>query len=222
MHLSEGQVFSGAYSETKYHAEVLIKSKFRSGLKGAVYRLGFVAPHGKTGRFQENIHQNHRARWLRTIVKAGVAPFAPMRSIRMTPVDSVARAMLTLLVGRTPQGETYHVQTSQEVSQQSIIEALHAVGYPIRLLEANEFAEKIGYLVGDNDDVLRAVRRPKDVLFSVPPNGDWSIGELSRLGFEYPKVSSAWFGKFLDHCIGAGFLEAPRFWALGKIVDKQW
>lgn len=223
LQLDEGQVFSGPYAETKYKAELLMRSRLREGLKGAVYRVGYVAPHSKTGRFQNNIHENQRARLLRSAVKLGVAAFQPRKFVRLTPVDSVANAIVTLLTTAAPAGETYYVQTPQEVSQQNIVSMLHAVGYPIRLIDPKEFAEKVRYLVADGEELSGAIRRPKDEgLFTVPPNGEWSVKELSRVGFEYPRISSAWFAKFLGHCVTTGFLEAPKFWALGRIVDELW
>lgn len=160
---------------------------------------------------------------MRFIIKLGVAPFDPSKTIRLTPVDTAAKAILALVVAKAPEASTYYIQTPQEVSQQSIIQALHAAGYAIRLLEPNEFAEKLVHLTAESDDILGSSRRPKgDELSTIPPNGDWSVKELGRVGFEYPRVSSAWFGKFLHHCVGTGFLEAPRFWALGAIPDRLW
>jgi hypothetical protein len=55
---------------------------------------------------------------------------------------------------------------------------------------------------------------------TVPIDSTQSQRTLAELGFQYPPVSSAWLGKFLQHAIEVGFVEAPRFWNLGGVVGR--
>ncbi|MEY2930644.1 MAG: hypothetical protein RL033_1393, partial [Pseudomonadota bacterium] len=96
-HLAEGQSFRDAYDESKYQAELLLRQAFAGGLPGSVYRVGYIAPHSISGRFQPNIHQNYVSLYVRACTCLGMAPYLPERKIQPTPVDSAARAILTLL-----------------------------------------------------------------------------------------------------------------------------
>jgi thioester reductase-like protein len=216
-HLEEGQSFHGAYAESKYRAEVLVQQAFAAGLSGGIYRVGYVAPHDETGRFQQNIHQNYVARYVRGCICLGFAPYAPSRSLRPTPVDSAARAITTLL-GAGTKKQTYYVQTPHEVSQYDVVRVLQAMGYPIRLMSLDDFEEKAPRLSRDEESYLAMLPGHGDGARVLPTDSNASQRELARLGFEYPRPSSRWLAQFLRHAIEVGFIEAPRFWSSAPLV----
>jgi thioester reductase-like protein len=216
-HLDEGQTFNGAYAESKYRAEVLVRQAFAAGLTGSVYRVGYVAPHDRTGRFQQNIHQNHIARYVRGCICLGFAPYAPSRTLRPTPVDGVARA-ITTLVSAGAKGQTYYVQTPHEVSQYDVVRVLHAVGYPIRLMSLEDFEEKAPRLSRDEESFLAMLPGHGGGGRVLPTDSNASQRELARLGFEYPRPTSRWLAQFIRHAIEVGFVEAPRFWSSAPLV----
>lgn len=216
-HLEEGQAFDGAYAESKYRAELLVRKVFAAGLSGAVYRVGYVAPHDQTGRFQQNIHQNYVARYVRGCICLGFAPYAPARSLRPTPVDSAARAITTLMAAGAS-AQTYYVQTPHEVSQYDVIRVLQAVGYPIRLMSLDDFREKAPRLSRDEESYLAMLPGHGEHGRVLPTDSVLSQRELARLGFEYPRPSSRWLAQFLQHAIEVGFIEAPRFWNSAPLV----
>ena len=216
-HLEEGQSFDGAYAESKYKPEVLVRQAFAQGLTGSVYRVGYVAPHDQTGRFQQNIHQNYVARYVRGCICLGFAPYAPSRSLRPTPVDSAARA-ITTLVASSAKSQTYYVQTPHEVSQYDVIRVLQAVGYPIRLMSIDDFREKAPRLSRDEESFLAMMPGHGEHGRVLPTDSVASQRELARLGFEYPRPSSRWLARFVGHAIEVGFVEAPRFWNSAPLV----
>jgi thioester reductase-like protein len=218
-HLEEGQRFPGAYAESKYRAEVLMRRAFDSGLDGAVYRVGYIGPHSETGRFQKNIHQHVTTRYVRACVELGLAPYLPGEHVRLTPVDTAARAILTLMASPESRRQTYFVDTPYEVSQYDIIRVLQGAGYPIRLLEPAEFVEKVPQLCRDQETLAAVMPHGGEGdVFVVPSDARRSEAELRRYGHVYPAVTSQWLGRFLEQAIAAGFLEAPRFWNLAPIV----
>lgn len=220
-HLEEGQSFPGAYAESKYRAEVLMRRAFESGLRGAVYRVGYVGPHSQTGRFQKNIQQHVTTRYVRACIELGLAPYMPEEHVRLTPVDTAAQAILALMASPESERQTYYVDTPHEVNQYDIIRVLQAAGYPIRLLEPAEFIEKVPQLCR-NEDTLAAVmpHGAGSEIAVIPIDARRSEAELVRLGHVYPAVGSQWLGRFLERAIEAGFLEAPRFWSLAPIVSR--
>jgi thioester reductase-like protein len=215
-HLEEGQTFRDAYDESKQRAEVVMRCAFAEGLAGAVYRVGYIAPHGVTGRFQQNIHQNYVSLYLRACVLLGFAPYLPHRKIQPTPVDSVARGILALMRGAKTRARTYYIQTPHSVSHYDIMRVLHAAGYPIRLMSMQQFIDKAHHLSRD-EELLAAM--PGIEARTVPIDSSWSQRELRRVGFEYVPATSVWLGKFIRHAIEVGFLEAPRFWNAAPLLD---
>ena len=220
-HLEQGQSFANAYSESKYRAELLLRKAFGAGLSGAAYRIGFIGPHSGSGRFQQNIEHNYTTRYVRACAQLGFAPYLPDSRISLTPVDSVARAIVTLLTAHESGGRTHHIDTPHLLSQYDIVRVLHAAGYAVRLMELEEFVEKAPRLSRDEDalSVLLPERRSHSGQ-SVPIDSASSRRELERLGFEYPRVTSAWLGSFLRHAIEVGFLEAPRFWNVARVLGE--
>jgi len=216
--LEEGQVFPAAYAESKHRAEVLMRRAFEDGLSGAVYRVGYIGPHSVSGRFQQNIQENFVASYLRACVALGFAPYLPDVRVRVTPVDTVASGVLTLIKRAETRGATYHVETGYDMSQYDIVRVLHASGYPVRLLPLHDFIEKAPRLSADSEAL--SVLIPSDRLTGqhVPIVSRQTQAELQRLGFEFPKCTSAWLGKFLEHAISVGFIEAPRFWNLAPVL----
>lgn len=219
-HLEEGQAFANAYGESKYRAEVLMRSAFQEGLAGAVYRVGFIGPHSQSGRFQQNIHQNDTSRYVRACVRLGLAPYLPQSLVELTPVDSVARALLTLAADTRLSGKTFHIENPHAISQHDVVRTLQAAGYPIRLLTMEQFVDRLPRLSQDEESLtvmLSGVRGgPKT--YGVPLHSRFSQEQLLERGFQYPRLTSTWLGRFLQHAIEVGFLEAPRFWNVAPLV----
>lgn len=216
-HLEEGQQFPNPYSESKYRAEVLLRRAFAEGLDGAAYRVGFIGPHSITGRFQQNIQQNYTALYVRACTRLGLAPYLPKTRIELTPVDSVARALL-LLASRPPSPRaTYHLETPSPVTQYDVIRTLHAAGFAIRLLDIEELIEKAPRISQDEQSLatlLAGIDAPK--VYSVPLDATQTLASLESLGFHYPIPTSAWLDRFVRHAIQVGFIEAPRYHALAE------
>lgn len=218
-HLEEGQQFGEAYGESKYRAEVLTRQAFAAGLSGGVYRTGYVGPHGVTGRYQRNIQQSNTARFVRACIRLGFAPMASDEAVHLTPVDSVARAIV-LLMSQAPKGQTYHIDHPQRILRYDVLRVLQAAGYPIRLMTPEEFLERAPLLSTDAESLAVASPSSMAAEHEVLIDVSWSQRELRKLGFEYPRLTSSWLGRFLAHAIEVGFVEAPRFWNVAPPLDE--
>jgi len=218
--LEQGQRFSNGYGESKYRAEVLLRRALAKGLSGAVYRVGYIGPHARTGHFQYNGQEHALARYLRACVTLGLAPYLPDRKFRITPVDCVAGAISTLARAAVPSGSTYHIDSPYVVSQYDVIRVLHAAGYCVRLMEAREFASKLRQLCSDEDtvDILSPESGGAETASTPVLDSSWSHAELERHGFMYPKPSSAWLGMYIQHAIDVGFISQPSHWRAGALV----
>ncbi|MET0386461.1 MAG: thioester reductase domain-containing protein [Polyangiales bacterium] len=217
-HLEEGQAWPAPYAESKHRAEVLMRQAFEAGLTGAVYRVGYIGPHSVSGRFQQNIHENFVASYVRACVRLGFAPYLPDVKVRVTPVDAVARGILTLMTRGETRGKTFHVETPHEATQYDIVRVLQAAGYPVRLLLEPDFLDRAPRLSQDAESLAALI--PSETVHGVhvPIVSRETQAELTRLGFEFPRFTSAWLGKFIQHAVEVGFIEAPRFWSLAPVV----
>jgi len=219
-HLEEGQAFpEHPYAESKYRAELLLRAAFGEGFRGSAYRVGNIGPHSRTGRFQQNIQGSDFAAYLRATTRVGLAPYRPDTNVRLTPVDVMASAILTLAQSDTNVGCTYYVDSPHEVSHYDVLRVLQALGYSIRLIDAQEFAAEAAQLVVDDEALammLPAASLEQGV--ALPIDAAFSERELLRLGFEYPRVSGAWLGKFIDHAIDVDYFRAPKLWRAESLV----
>jgi len=217
-HLEVGQSFAaaGPYAESKYQAEILMRQAFETGLRGAVYRVGYVGPHSVTGRFQQNIQENFIASYLRACVRVGVAPHLPDVPVRVTPVDSAARAIVTLITRAETTGKTFHIETPHALRQYDFVRVLQAAGYPVRLLPLEDFCDRAPRISQDAEAISILVPN-EHAGRHVPFDSRMTLLELDRLGCDFPVPTSVWLGRFLQHAIEVGFLEAPRFWNLGRL-----
>lgn len=210
-HLEEGQTFGDAYGESKYRAEQVLRRAMAEGILATAYRVGYIGPHSQSGRFQQNPEQNYTSRYLRACIRLGLAPYLPETRLQLTPVDSVARAILALAAGGEAAGQTYYVDTPYPVTHYDIMRVLQAAGYPLRLM-AMEDLIACAQGLSDDEGSLGLVLPQGIEPYPVPIDASFSLAALAARGFEYGRPSSEWLGRFVRHAIDVGFLTAPRFW----------
>ena len=212
-HLEEGQTLGDAYAQSKHRAELILREAMAQGIAATAYRVGFIGPHGRTGRFQQNPEQNFTSRYVRACLRLGFAPYLPSTKISLTPVDDVARAILALAASGESAGQTYYVETPHSLAHYEIMRVLQAAGYPLRLMELEDLIGCAEQLSGDKESLGLVVPQgagPEP--YPVPIDASASLAALGRQGFEYERPSGEWLGRFVEHAIEIGFLPPPRFW----------
>lgn len=210
-HLEEGQTFGDAYGESKYRAEQLLRQAMAEGIAATAYRVGYIGPHSQTGKFQQNPEQNYTSRYLRACVRLGVAPYLPRTQVPLTPVDSVARAILALASRPGSVGQTYYVDTPHPLVHYDIMRVLQAAGYPLRLMAMEDLIACARTLSSD-EAALGLVLPQGTEPYPMPIDARFSLESLAACGFEYEPPSSEWLGRFIRHAIEVGFLASPRAW----------
>lgn len=210
-HLEEGQSFGDAYGESKYRAELVLRQAMAEGIGATAYRVGYIGPHSQSGRFQQNPEQNYTSRYLRACIRLGFAPYLPETRIPLTPVDTVARAILALASGGEAERQTYYVDTPHPVAHYDIMRVLQAAGYPLRLMAMEDLIACAKALSGDEGSLSLVLPQGTEP-YPVPIDASFSLAALAARGFEYARPSSEWLGQFVRHAIDAGFLAPPRFW----------
>jgi thioester reductase-like protein len=213
--LDVGQCPTEDYSASKLAAERAVRELLADGGWATVMRVGTIAPHSRSGRFQRDAERHFLVRRLRAIVELGVAPRCAGRAYALSPVDTLAHAIVTLADRASPGRETFHVGTPHELAHARLVDALRAFGYTIDVLDDDEafrararagarqwprLEDAVGGVLGL---IEPAPGRP------VALDARWTQAQLRTAGFAFPKPSRAWVARFFEHCVRAGALPAP-------------
>jgi nucleoside-diphosphate-sugar epimerase len=222
--LEIGQSPTEHYSASKLAAERSVR-RFAERETGpaTVLRVGTVAPHWHTGRFQRNIDAHFLSRYLRAMLGLGLTTVWPERQLRLIPVDVMARAVYALSGDASTIGRTFHVQTPHALTYYDLTRVLQAFGYPIAVVAPARFADAVTALANparaeDIGRMLPMLEKPAGRAVHVC--ADRSVAELERLGVRYPAPTTEWIRRFVGHGIEVGYLPAPPAGALPAKVPE--
>lgn len=220
--LDIGQTSTEYYSASKLAAERAVRGLFKAGGIGTVLRVGTIAPHSVSGRFQRNGEDHFFLRYLRSTIELGLASHWPGRSFALAPVNLLATACIKLADAAVPGEETFHLTTPHLLSHYNVVQVLQALGYSIRLLDPVEFAEQVWKMASDRrydgavGGVLGLIDPPSGE--HVPLDSSWTESKLQELGFDFPAPTAAWIVQFMEICIANGVLPAPLHWGEARGV----
>jgi amino acid adenylation domain-containing protein/thioester reductase-like protein len=210
--LDVGQAATEHYSASKLAAERAVRQLLDSGGTGSVLRVGTIAPHSASARFQRNGGDHFLLRYLRSTIELELSSDWPGRFFALVPVDSLATACVALADVAVPGAETFHLTTPHQLSHDEIARMLQSLGYPIRLVDPDEFASRAWAMARDPrydgavGGVLGLIDPPGEY---VPLDSSWTESRLRDLGFEFPRPTASWFLRFVEGCIADGLLPAP-------------
>jgi amino acid adenylation domain-containing protein/thioester reductase-like protein len=213
--LDVGQAATEHYSASKLAAERAVREFLDSGGAGSVLRVGTIAPHSVSARFQRNGEDHFLLRYLHSTIELGLASDWPGRFFALVPVDSLATACVALADVAAPGGDTFHLTTPHRLSHCDIARMLQGLDYPIRLVDPAEFASRAWAMARDPrydgavGGVLGLIDPPGE---HVPLDSSWTESKLRELGFEFPRPTASWFLRFVEGCIADGILPAPIQW----------
>ncbi len=123
---------------------------------------------------------------------------------------------MALADAAVPGGDTFHLTTPHRLSHYDVVRMLQGLGYPIRMVDPEEFASKVWAMAGDRryeeavGGVLGLIDRPPGE--HIPLDSSWTEAKLRRLGFEFPRPTALWFLRFVERWVGDGILPAPVHW----------
>lgn len=138
----EFQVYGG-YAQTKFAAELLLRSVSADTGPITFYRFGLLTGDSKTGASAKDDFLNMFARGLSTL---GCVPESECEmTVDITPVDYAAAAMAHIALQDTKTGisNTYHIANSRGLSLRSLIEVMGRIGFPLAVLPAEEFLARL-------------------------------------------------------------------------------
>jgi amino acid adenylation domain-containing protein/thioester reductase-like protein len=213
--LDIGQRHTEAYSRSKHAAERAVRAYARDHEHTTILRVGTVAPHSVTGRFQHNIDEHFLSRFVRGVLALGVATGWAGRRLGLVPADVMARAVFALS-GQAARPATaaagpvtFHLQSPPTLSYGRIAEWLRELGYPIQIRPAGEFAAEVTRLgadparVEDIGRLLPVLSDPAGAPVELPLayTQEW----LHRLGIVLPEPSRPYLERFVRHGVEVGY-----------------
>ncbi|MGC4117056.1 MAG: thioester reductase domain-containing protein [Myxococcales bacterium] len=178
---------STAYAQSKWVAESLVRRAGATGLETSVYRPGMISGDSRrgVGNPDDFVH-----RYLSGCAELGCYLDLPDLLFEMTPVDFVARAIVSLL--SQPPGQTFHLTNlRQSMTYAALGRALVASGLRLAAVGASDFRARVARAPKSRLAPLAAFLHPAP---GVPP-GAWPSQRtstlLARLGVACPEVDAA-------------------------------
>lgn len=125
--LDKGQSFNNFYEETKYLAEVEVRSRMRAGLPATVYRPSIVVGDSHTGATQKYDGPYYVIRWLLRQPVIAVLPVVGNPSatrVNLVPRDYVVDAMSYLSALDASVGKVYQLSDPEPLTVSELIEVV--------------------------------------------------------------------------------------------------
>lgn len=216
---SEHRLFVGQYVDgnqychSKFMAERLVfEAMVEKGLRAKVLRMGNLAPRLADGAFQVNYTTNSYMNTFRALQTLGVVGFDMLDAmLEFSPIDCLAQA--TLALAETPDVcSCFFPLNPHRALMGDVVACLAEAGYPIRGVEADEFAAALEQTLADEktrEAVSSLVAYQSSDDSQEMGLGDADISHtvriLARLGFSWPETGRTYIRSFIDVLDGLGF-----------------
>jgi len=214
-HHDEGQYNPNVYARSKFEAEKSVLAYRARGVNASIYRVGNLAAHSRTGRFQENIADNAFYAVLKAYTHLGKLPVMRDMVEDIAFIDAAASA-LVLLMGRPGfVNETFHLQNEQPFPMELTARILSEKGYEVEPVSPGQFFR---FLEENIDNPEKRYHIDRLLLHMEMLGGGGSLTRtrivsrrsdriLEGLGFQWPVVSEEYLSRMIDYCIKTGFFE---------------
>jgi thioester reductase-like protein len=210
-----GQQPNNIYVKSKLEAEKKVLAYREKGLNASIYRVGNLAAHSETGKFQENISDNAFYASLKTYLTMGMIPFGEETWADITFIDQTAEALVLLITGKGFINETFHLQNITRLSLEKLAKFLRKKGIKIKLVTMEQFLDYLADCIeneGNRPIIDRFLlhggmlsdEKWETVNMVVSDRTQWI---LKKLGFEWQEVTAQHIGKMIDHCRETRFIE---------------
>lgn len=134
--LDVGQSFHNAYEETKYRAEMEVRSALAEGLPATIYRPAIVVGDSRTGATQKFDGPYFIIRWVLRQPGTAVVPIVgdPFRTrVNLVPSDFVVDAIMHLSTLSHSVGRTYHLADPSPLTVAELLDVIsEATGKRLR------------------------------------------------------------------------------------------
>jgi amino acid adenylation domain-containing protein/thioester reductase-like protein len=137
--LEHCQGLVGGYTQSKWVAEKIIMMARDRGLPCSIYRLGRVTWHSQTGVWNPN---DLFYRFIKSCIQLKSAPQINSME-KITPVDYLAKALITLSQQPESLGKAFHLISSHSAPWSQFINYIRSLGYPLQQLSYEDWQAEL-------------------------------------------------------------------------------
>jgi thioester reductase-like protein len=207
------------YLRSKSDAERQVMSYRQRGLHASIHRVGNLAAHSQTGRFQENIEDNAFYSTLKAYILLKIMP--DDRGLRdMVFIDYAARALRLLTTRKYLVNQITHLENPCRIPPGKLAQYLNKAGIELELQKRDAFIDLLIHHLDDPDKRIIIDRfLLHSGMFNRTNNGKPFISTCERtqqilrqLDFQWPEVNETYIKKMIRHCRYVGFIRSsPPF-----------
>jgi len=202
--LDVGQSLDNRYVHSKIDAEIAVLEARLAGLDAQIARVGNLSNRDCDLMFQRNHTNNATVALLKALVDLGCYPadWADV-SLEFSPVDSTARALLTLLSGADAGYSVFHI-CNQPVRLADFVEACNRAGLVMAAVGEAVFASRLREVeLGGPAQALLEQASGLSGGFKV--RSDFTRNLLAQAGFEWPAIGPTYLDGYVRYFINLGF-----------------
>ncbi len=142
-HLQETAVVYGGYAQTKWAAEVFLRSLEGKAGPISYHRLGLVTGDSSTGKFADHDFLDLFVNGLDSLRCA--PEVGDQISVDITPVDYAAKAlvMLSLSAMASSNFDTYHIANSKSLTLKRLLANMNSLNRGVEIVSASQFQKQL-------------------------------------------------------------------------------
>ncbi|MFB2973203.1 amino acid adenylation domain-containing protein [Aerosakkonema sp. BLCC-F183] len=211
--IDNSEVINGGYAQSKWVAEKLVTIARSRDIPVAIYRLGRISGHSRTGACNTN---DHTFRTIKGCIQLGYAPNLDAIA-NITPVDYASKAIVHLSKQKQSLGQNFHLVNPQPAHWHELVNWIRAMGYPLEEISDESWQAK---LLNIADNSPENALYPLVSTFSETVSVDDSkavlefdcqntINGLAETSIACPPVDAQLLSTYFSYLIRSGFLDSP-------------
>ncbi|MGM9992615.1 MAG: amino acid adenylation domain-containing protein [Candidatus Bruticola sp.] len=213
-----GQQMDNKYMLSKFRGERIVFEHILKGLEGKVMRAGNLMARNQDGEFQINVNANSFANKLRAYHTIGCVSYEDSGAgVELSPIDFTAEAIL--LLSQTPRCCClFHPFSNRTIYMYDLIKMMRRQGLIIDQCLQEQFIEAFRETVQNNNhtDSLSSLIAYRSIakghtLSELKADNTYTMQALYRLHFNWPLISEAYLGKFINSLDSLGFFDNLLF-----------
>jgi thioester reductase-like protein len=204
--ITAGRLVTG-YVQTKWAAEHVVQQAAKRGVPVAVYRLGRVLGDSVTGAA---LTTHFTCRVIKSCIQLGVAPDLDI-AIEMTPVDYVARSLVSIADSQPPQGQTYHLVNPVHMPFRDLVAAIREHGWDVDTVPTDQWWQRLLDAQGHEPNELHSVMPIVEEMIvggerAVDYDTTGADSALAGTGISCPPLDRSLLERYFDYFLSVGYL----------------
>ncbi len=207
------------YVYSKFKSETIVLSYMEKGLTAQILRIGIVTGRFSDGVFQQKISHNAFYNRIKSLVMLGAVSANMLdNKIEFTPVDSCAKAIVTLAKNSICDNKVFNLYNQNLMRVESLVEVFRMSGFNIDILSKKEFNNLLHSIATTNsysalDYIVNDFSVDADnqlslnYNFSVNIKSEFTINYLHMLGFDWPVITDEYIYKIVNYMKKVGFIK---------------